>query len=94
MFKNQQPNEPGKAFKTCPNPIKLMSGESRIPEIPAELRPVLEIVYEGDAPHIRCKYRDKDGKECGALFFSLSDAVRHLAMHDSKYRRFLIHLST
>lgn len=66
----------------------IMSNE-RIPEIPAELRPVLEIVYEGNSPHIRCKYRGKDGRECGALFFSLKDAIRHLMTHDNKYRRFL-----
>ena len=66
----------------------------RIPEIPSELRPVLEITYDGNAPHIKCKYRGRDGKECGALFFSLSDAIRHLVTHDSKYRRFLTHLGT
>ncbi|WP_054857613.1 hypothetical protein [Vulcanisaeta sp. JCM 16159] len=71
-----------------------MSNDLKLPEIPAELRPVLEVVHEGNAPHIRCKYRGKDGKECGALFFSLSDAVRHLTTHDSKYRRFLININT
>lgn len=72
-----------------------MGGELRVPEIPAELKPVLEIVYEGNAPHIKCKYRGgKDGKECGALFFSLSDAIRHLITHDNKYRRFLSLINT
>ncbi|KUO79620.1 MAG: hypothetical protein RXN89_00145 [Vulcanisaeta sp.] len=64
-----------------------MSGT--FPEIPGDLRSVLEIVYEGEAAHIRCKYRGKDGKECGALFFSLEDAIRHLATHDSRYKRYL-----
>ncbi|WP_069808005.1 hypothetical protein [Vulcanisaeta thermophila] len=58
-------------------------------EIPTELRPVLEVVSEGDAYHIKCRYRDKSGRECGALFFNLSDAIRHLVTHDSKYRSFL-----
>lgn len=58
-------------------------------EIPTELKPVLEIVNEGGAYHIKCKYRDRSGKECGTLFFSLSDAIRHLITHDTKYRAFL-----
>ncbi|GGI72612.1 hypothetical protein GCM10007112_06810 [Vulcanisaeta souniana JCM 11219] len=62
-------------------------------EIPVELRPVLEMTYEGNTAHIKCKYVDRDGKECGALFFNLNDAVRHLITHDNKYRKFLSHLS-
>ncbi|ADY00400.1 MAG: hypothetical protein ACP5GZ_00225 [Vulcanisaeta sp.] len=71
-----------------------MSNNAKLPEIPAELRPLLEIVYEGNAPHIRCKYRGRDGKECGALFFNLGDAIRHLITHDGKYRRFLSYINT
>ena len=66
---------------------------NNLPEIPVELRPALEITYEGGAAHIKCKYVGRDGKECGALFSNLSDAIRHLITHDNKYRKFLSHLS-
>ncbi|MFB6471022.1 MAG: hypothetical protein TU36_007325 [Vulcanisaeta sp. AZ3] len=62
---------------------------SSIPEIPGELRSVLETVSEGNTVHIKCRYRGRDGRECGVLFFSLKDAIRHLITHDDKYRRFL-----
>jgi hypothetical protein len=58
-------------------------------EIPADLKNVLELVYIGDSLHIRCRYRGKDGRECGALFFNLKDAIRHLVMHDNRYKRYL-----
>ncbi len=51
-------------------------------ELPKELRPILEVVNDGIAAHIRCR-------ECGALFFSLKDAIRHIVTHDSRYRKFL-----
>ena len=59
------------------------------PQIPAELKAHLEVTVEGGSRHIKCRYRDRLGRECGALFFTLQDAVRHLATHDDRYRRFL-----
>ena len=58
-------------------------------EIPSELKSVLEIVEEGGVKHIKCKYRTRSGSECGALFFSLVDAIRHLITHDERFRRYL-----
>ncbi len=60
-------------------------------EIPPELKQYLEIVEEGGARHIRCKWRSSRGSECGALFFSLEDAIRHLVTHDpERLRKYLI----
>ena len=56
-------------------------------EIPSELKSVLEIIEEGGIKHIRCKYRTRSGSECGALFLSLVDAIRHLITHDERFRR-------
>jgi len=56
-------------------------------EIPTDLKPVLELAREGNSEHIRCKYREANGKECGVLFFTIEDAIHHLATHDERYRR-------
>ncbi len=62
-------------------------------EIPPELRQYLEIVQEGGVQHIKCKWRTSKGTECGCMFFSLEDAIRHLVTHDPerlrKYLRYL-----
>ena len=58
-------------------------------EIPSELKSVLEVVEEGGIKHIKCKYRTKSGSECGTLFLSLADAIRHLVTHDDRFRRYL-----
>jgi len=60
-------------------------------EIPPELKQYLEIVEDGGTLHIKCKWRSTRGTECGALFFSLEDAVRHLVTHDpERLRKYLI----
>jgi len=63
-------------------------------EIPPELKHLLELYEEGGVVHIRCKWRSpRTGKECGALFFSLEDAIRHVVTHDperlKKYLKYL-----
>lgn len=57
--------------------------------MPTDLKPVLEVVKEGNSEHIRCRYRERGDKECGVLFFTVEDALRHLATHDEKYRRLI-----
>lgn len=57
-------------------------------EIPNELRSTLEVVDEGNCKHIKCRYRVKKGSECGALFVSLEDAIRHLIIHDERYKKY------
>ncbi len=60
-------------------------------EIPPDLRQYLEIVEEGNVKHIRCKWRSSRGNECGCLFFSLEDAIRHLVTHDpERLRKYLL----
>ena len=65
-------------------------------EVPPELRQYIEIVEEGGFKHYKCKWRSsRTGKECGALFFSLKDAIRHLVTHDpEKLRKYLRYLKT